>query len=105
MKVSLNVKRVIMLLSMLLFITLLLYPFCDRSPEDRGEQGQSNKKDFQVKRAAMVQLLSEYWQPCLMCAVISIFHLNTAGDIILMATIHAPSVMVRPSPNPTLWLT
>ena len=60
MKVSLNVKRVIMLLSMLLFITLLLYPFCDRSPEDRGEQGQSNKKDFQVKRAAMVQLLQAY---------------------------------------------
>ena len=60
MKVSLNIKRIIILLSMVLFITLLLNPFCDSLPGDRGEKDRLNKKDYQVKRAAMAQLLRAY---------------------------------------------
>ncbi len=60
MNMNQNIKRFIILLSMVLFITLLLYPFCDSLPGDRGEQGQLNKKDYQVKRAAMVRLLQAY---------------------------------------------
>jgi protein-L-isoaspartate(D-aspartate) O-methyltransferase len=60
MNVNLYIKRIIILLSMVLFITLLLYPFCDSLPGDRGEQGQLDKKAYQVERAAMVQLLQAY---------------------------------------------
>jgi protein-L-isoaspartate(D-aspartate) O-methyltransferase len=60
MKVNPNIKRFVMLLSMVFFITLLLYPFCDSLSEHGGDQDQLNNKDYQAKRAAMVQLLWAY---------------------------------------------
>jgi len=60
MKVNPNIKRLVMVLSMVLFITLLLYPFCDRSSEHRGEQDPLDNKDYPARRAAMVRLLGAY---------------------------------------------